>query len=65
MTKAYITSHLPLTHSGADTTLATFVTRNLIPVTIGNILAGSVCVAAAYSVLYGRLGKRLAGEATD
>ncbi|KAK2078653.1 hypothetical protein QBZ16_003493 [Prototheca wickerhamii] len=51
--------------AGADTTLATFVTRNLIPVTIGNILAGSVCVAAAYSVLYGRLGKRLAGEATD
>lgn len=35
--------------------------NNLIPVTLGNILAGSLCVATVYSLCYGSLGKKLAG----
>ena len=39
-----------------------YATANLIPVTLGNIFAGVVLVACAYSLAYGRLGKRVAGE---
>lgn len=48
---------------GADVTLRTFITKNLIPVTLGNIFAGTILVATMYSLIYGSLGKRITGEA--
>ncbi|KAI7840455.1 hypothetical protein COHA_005880 [Chlorella ohadii] len=36
-----------------------FLFKNLIPVTLGNIFAGAVCVATLYSMAYGQLGKRV------
>ncbi|GIM00402.1 hypothetical protein Vretimale_5171 [Volvox reticuliferus] len=44
---------------GAPVSVATFLTANLIPVTLGNMIAGVVCTAGMYSVCYGRLGERL------
>ena len=43
-------------YSGADVTMWQFITKNLLIVTAGNIFAGVVLVAAAYSLVYGRLG---------
>ncbi len=48
--------------AGANVTFGDFIFKNLIPVTLGNIFAGVVLVACAYSLAYGRLGKRVAGE---
>ncbi|CAD7705450.1 unnamed protein product [Ostreobium quekettii] len=42
--------------SGSSITTAQFLTANLIPVTLGNIVGGAFCVATIYSALYGRLG---------
>ena len=44
---------------GADVTYLHFVTANLIPVTLGNIVGGAAFVAAPYALAYGRLGKLL------
>lgn len=43
--------------SGANVTFSQFITQNLIPVTLGNIVGGAFCVATIYSTLFGRLGK--------
>jgi formate/nitrite transporter FocA (FNT family) len=43
--------------SGAAVTWKTFLLRNLLPVTLGNIVGGVCAVAAAYSYVYGKLGK--------
>ncbi|KAL6766578.1 hypothetical protein ACKKBG_A36605 [Auxenochlorella protothecoides x Auxenochlorella symbiontica] len=48
--------------AGADVNMRDFVLRNLIPVTLGNIFAGVVCVATLYSLLYGALGDRIMGK---
>lgn len=48
--------------AGADTNLRAFFLNNLLPVTVGNIFAGVVCVATVYSLLYGALGKKVAGQ---
>lgn len=48
---------------GADVSMSKFITSNLIPVTLGNIFAGVVLVAGAYSLVYGKLGKKITGEA--
>lgn len=45
---------------GANVSLGQFITTNLIPVTLGNIFAGAVLVAAVYSLVYGSLGKKVA-----
>ena len=45
--------------AGADVTMRQFIIHNLIPVTLGNIFAGVVCMAATYSLVYGSLGKRI------
>ncbi|KAL4440239.1 hypothetical protein ABPG75_003240 [Micractinium tetrahymenae] len=37
-----------------------FLLHNLLPVTLGNIFAGVVCVATLYSLTYGALGKKIA-----
>jgi len=42
--------------AGADVSIWDFFARNIIPVTLGNIFAGSIIVAAGYSFLFGRLG---------
>jgi len=36
-----------------------FLMNNLLPVTLGNIFAGSICVATLYSLAYGKLGRRV------
>ena len=42
--------------AGADTTVMDTITKNIIPVTIGNIIAGAVVFGGSYSYLYGALG---------
>jgi formate/nitrite transporter FocA (FNT family) len=42
---------------GAKVTVADFLMKNLLPVTIGNTIAGVLCVAVLNSLLYGSLGK--------
>jgi len=41
---------------GAPVTLGTVITKNLIPVILGNGIAGALIVAASYSYQFGRLG---------
>jgi formate/nitrite transporter FocA (FNT family) len=41
-------------------TFAKFLTANLLPVTLGNIVGGALFVATAYSFIFGALGKRAA-----
>lgn len=36
-----------------------FLLHNLLPVTLGNIFAGVVCVATLYSLAYGALSSKL------
>ena len=40
---------------GAPVTFSDFMLRNLLPVTLGNIVGGALCMATAYSLCYGRL----------
>ena len=42
--------------SGAAVSWKAFLLNNLLPVTLGNIIGGAVCVAAAFSYAYGALG---------
>lgn len=42
--------------AGADVSTMDIVMKNVVPVTIGNIIAGAVVFAASYSFLYGKLG---------
>ena len=52
---------------GAPITAAQFITSNLIPVTLGNIVGGAGCVALGYSAAYGSLleGKAAAPAAAS
>mmetsp|Transcript_24710 Transcript_24710/g.36975 ORF Transcript_24710/g.36975 Transcript_24710/m.36975 type:complete len:262 (-) Transcript_24710:504-1289(-) len=43
--------------AGAKLTFADIILKNLIPVTIGNTIAGAVIVAAGYSYAFGKLGR--------
>ena len=36
-----------------------FFLANLLPVKLGNIVAGSLCMATVYSLAYGSLGKKV------
>lgn len=38
-----------------------FLLNNLLPATLGNIVAGALCMATVYSLAYGSLGKRVWG----
>ncbi len=40
-----------------------FFTSNLLPVTLGNTLAGVLCMAGAYGIVYGTAGKPKAATA--
>lgn len=41
---------------GAPLTLGTVITKNIIPVVLGNFIAGAVVVAGSYSYQFGALG---------
>ncbi len=43
---------------GADISTSTYLLKNLLPVTLGNIAGGAIGVAAFYSYAYGTLGKK-------
>jgi len=42
--------------SGAAISWKAFLLNNLLPVTLGNIVGGAVCVAMAFSMAFGKLG---------
>ena len=42
--------------AGAEVSTMDIIMKNVVPVTIGNILAGAVVFAASYSFLFGGLG---------
>ena len=44
---------------GADVSFTHFLTANLLPVTLGNTVAGVACMGLTYSLLYGKAGKDL------
>ena len=46
---------------GFDITFADFLWKNMLPVSLGNFVAGAVCVAASYSYAWGRLGQTQCG----
>eukprot|EP00611_Tribonema_gayanum_P007596 TRINITY_DN16994_c0_g1_i5.p1 TRINITY_DN16994_c0_g1~~TRINITY_DN16994_c0_g1_i5.p1 ORF type:complete len:303 (-),score=100.12 TRINITY_DN16994_c0_g1_i5:262-1170(-) len=43
---------------GAKVKWIDFLTKNLLPVTLGNIVGGALCQAAPYGSVYGTLGKK-------
>lgn len=43
---------------GADVSIAQMFTKNLIPVTLGNILGGALFVMAPYGTTFGKWGKK-------
>ena len=43
--------------NGAAVSWKDFLLKNLLPVTLGNVVGGAGCVAAAFSYAYGALGK--------
>jgi formate/nitrite transporter len=50
---------LPLAiFSGAPVSWETFLLKNLLPVTLGNIVGGAICVAAAFSLCFGKKGAK-------
>eukprot|EP00929_Paragymnodinium_shiwhaense_P113754 TRINITY_DN82059_c0_g1_i1.p2 TRINITY_DN82059_c0_g1~~TRINITY_DN82059_c0_g1_i1.p2 ORF type:complete len:267 (-),score=63.17 TRINITY_DN82059_c0_g1_i1:243-1043(-) len=44
--------------SGAEVSWSAFLLNNLLPVTLGNIVGGAVCVAGAFWLTHGKLGKK-------
>ena len=44
-----------------DVTVGDIFVKNMIPVTLGNLFAGAVCVAASYSYAFGKLGQTACG----
>ena len=50
-------SHLPSQGGEFDVTFGEALYKNMLPVSLGNFIAGAVCVAASYSYAFGKLGK--------
>ena len=44
---------------GAKVSFSHFLTSNLLPVTLGNTVAGVACLGLTYSLMYGKAGKDL------
>ena len=42
-------------------TIGDIFVKNMIPVSLGNLFAGAVCVAASYSYAFGKLGETNCG----
>ena len=40
--------------NGAEITIKQFICGNIIPVTLGNIVGGAVCVAGLYTYAFGK-----------
>jgi len=53
-------SHMP--SDTFDITFSDALVKNMIPVSLGNLLAGTVCVAASYSFAYGKMGQSMCGS---
>ena len=47
-----------LLHAGAPVSVLDVLVKNLIPVTIGNAIAGALVVAVSMSFSFGRLGRQ-------
>lgn len=43
---------------GADITVKQMLVKNLIPVTLGNIVGGALCVMAPFGLAFGNWGKK-------
>jgi formate/nitrite transporter FocA (FNT family) len=43
---------------GAPLTLGTVIAKNIVPVVLGNFIAGAVVVSASYSYQFGALGRK-------
>jgi formate/nitrite transporter FocA (FNT family) len=50
---------------GAKITLRQVIVKNLIPVLLGNTIAGAVVVAGSYSYQFGKLGKKSRDRFTE
>ena len=50
-------SHLPAQGGDFSVTFSEALWKNMLPGSLGNFIAGSVCVAASYSYAFGKLGK--------
>ena len=46
-------------YSGSEITFMTFLMKNLLPVTLGNIVGGAVMVGVFGSLMWGKLGTKL------
>jgi formate/nitrite transporter FocA (FNT family) len=44
---------------GAKVSVTSFLTANLLPVTLGNIFSGVVCIATVYAHCFGKAGAKL------
>ena len=44
-----------------DVTIGDILVKNMLPVSLGNLFAGAICVAASYSYAFGKLGKTQCG----
>ena len=42
--------------AGGEVSAMDVIMKNVVPVTIGNIIAGAIVFAASYSYIYGKLG---------
>lgn len=43
---------------GADVSVSDFLLKNLLPVTLGNIVGGALCVMGLYGSTFGNWGKK-------
>lgn len=48
--------------SGAPITPADWLTKNLVPATLGNMVGGALCVATSYAFIYGAPAKGGSGQ---
>lgn len=57
---------IPLAMSlGAPITLGTFITKNLIPATIGNLIGGGIFVAMAFGLSFGNWEKAICAATSN
>lgn len=59
-----ISGHKMAAQGGFDftVTIGDIIVKNMIPVSLGNLFAGAVCVAASYSFAFGKLGTTMCGS---
>lgn len=52
-------------YSGSSITFSAFLLKNLLPVTLGNIVGGALMVGAFGSLMWGKLGSKLFADSTQ